>query len=161
MPYAPKRPAFDPSNPPSVAELAYVAGFFDGEGCITISTKKNTNYFRLTVQISQTDLSVLEWIASRFGGSVHNHGKQKERCKKTWIWFIGSFQAHEFLRVIRPYLIVKAERADIAMMFRETMCEQGSAPKNRSTPEIIARRWELKRKISELNKRGVLLEEAV
>jgi hypothetical protein len=40
-----------------VSSMEYMAGFFDGEGCISYGTRKNTNsnktYFRSAIQVGQ------------------------------------------------------------------------------------------------------------
>ena len=62
-------------------DLAYAAGFFDGEGHIAIAynsrAKKHSggrDYFNerywLYVQISQIDPRPLQWLQKRFGGAL-------------------------------------------------------------------------------------------
>ena len=45
----------------NLSDLAYCAGLFDGEGCITLTRDSESNY-RLRVKITSTDYSVLEWL---------------------------------------------------------------------------------------------------
>ena len=52
---------------PKKEEIIYLAGFFDGDGCITTSPKTN---FRLT--ISNTNKEILDWIKKNFGGNINN-----------------------------------------------------------------------------------------
>src|SRR5438309_1289519 len=55
-------------------DLAYIAGFFDGEGNATIRMVKGSNgkrYPRLEARLTQNDRVVLDWIQSHYGGGVY------------------------------------------------------------------------------------------
>jgi hypothetical protein len=101
-------------------ELAYFAGFFDGEGCISIARqkkswgKKEQPYFhRLRINIAQKDPAVLKQLHDIVGGTLHcNRG--------IWKWYADDAFAVEFLTKLRPYLRVKASQADIAIEFTKT-----------------------------------------
>jgi len=93
-------------------EIAYFAGLFDGEGCISIVRGGPT----ITVAVVQVDRRPLDLLAARFGGSVMPHGKPvKETHHQAYRWQIYSGRARDFLRTVRPYLIVKAEKTDLVM----------------------------------------------
>lgn len=146
-------------------ELAYAAGFFDGEGSIGIAFTKNTNgkrYHRLMISIVQTDPRPLLWIKARFGGymgtgKMHNLGR-----KLAYTWQSNSQVAEDFLRTIRPYLIVKAEQADIALAFRETKRNTRAGmvhgrkgqSKDPVTPALEAEREVLRNRLMVLTRRG-------
>ena len=48
--------------------LAYIAGFFDGEGCVGLNRSNTRERFayRLEVQITQVDKATLEFIKQYF-----------------------------------------------------------------------------------------------
>jgi len=50
-------------------DIAYVAGVFDGEGSISQSGGAE-----LQMRITNTDLTVLQWIQSKIGGSIQSRG---------------------------------------------------------------------------------------
>jgi hypothetical protein len=86
---------------PTRLDIAYAAGFFDGEGSIVISLSKK-GYLRLEVSSSQNLPPVLMWHEKKFGGKVYhprNHASQ---------WKIHGKYAIPFLLTIAPYCIVKA-----------------------------------------------------
>ena len=87
-------------------ELAYIAGFFDGEGCITTSSGSNT----LTVSASNTIRAPLEFIQRVFEGHVTIHKYSKPR-NVLYDWVIYGQNAAEMLQWLLPYLIVKKEQA--------------------------------------------------
>lgn len=88
-------------------ELAYVAGFVDGEGCIGIYA--NGTSLRLSVQIGQKDKSVLEYVQGVMGGSLS--------FKKYWTlaWF--NAEASDMLKQIQPYLMLKRQQAELCIEF--------------------------------------------
>ncbi len=97
----------------SEAFTAYVAGFFDGEGSISIkNTSKHTSY-RLSISIGQRRPEPLFMIQSRWGGSI---GKREANNFSTLLMF--SKQAISFIKDIYPYLVVKRKQAEIAIKFQ-------------------------------------------
>jgi len=96
---------------PTQTELAWTAGFFDGEGSITISPRGNTHY--LKVGATQRDIRPLLKIQEWFGGSVGSPYGNGVRN-----YSVGNAAAGVFLETIRPYLVVKAEQADVALQFQ-------------------------------------------
>jgi hypothetical protein len=100
---------------------AWLAGFFDGEGCIRISKSGRSNrdpatlYYRLEIEVVQKYVEPLTYFERAFGGNVHVH----ERPDRTpvWAWRSGGDQAGEALQVMLPYLIVKKRQALVAVAF--------------------------------------------
>lgn len=109
-------------------ELAYFAGFFDGEGSVSIlehtkseqSGRPGYKYMRLLVQVSNTNLEVLEYFRLRFGGNIYNHKTNGNR-KQCYSWQLHSRMAANALMLMQPYLVVKAEQAGLGLAFQETM----------------------------------------
>lgn len=94
----------------------YIAGFFDGEGCIDIRyrTTHGGKYqrFELRLTISQVYRLPLDMIAKHWGGSV-----SPRRSGNIHYYVVTGKQANALLESIRPYLLVKADEADIALAF--------------------------------------------
>jgi len=131
----------------------YVAGFFDGEGCIQLTVGdrigvKGKTYLRcqLYISITQLDPTVLYAIKDVYGGNVY---KRKARATKSSKmhnrsdWVATSKVAADFLEDIRPYMICKAEEADIALKFASTMGNNTQDTRNGLAPEVIALRKQL------------------
>jgi len=64
-------------------EIAWAAGVFEGEGCIYI-LKCRPHCANL--QVSMTDLDILERIQKLFGGNIYQKKKQKAHHKIIWTW---------------------------------------------------------------------------
>jgi hypothetical protein len=95
--------------------LAYIAGFFDGEG--TVSIKRTDNSFALHCGVWQVDRTPLDFIALYFGGNVKIRSKQGNGNDQ-WVWMVSSIHAADFLKAIEPYLIVKRSQATVAIRFQ-------------------------------------------
>lgn len=100
-------------------DIAYIAGFFDGEGSIFIS-KSRKQYF-LTVSISNTDKSVLESIQRIMGGSLSKSPDKRENCSHLFRLRLYCDEAKKFLEKILPYLKIKKEQAKLSIEFQSKM----------------------------------------
>lgn len=98
-------------------ELAYLAGFFDGEGNIDIAHAKRTashpsEQYSLNVIVSQKDLTMLK-AYKIFGGSIYHDSQD---CYQ---WHIHGYKASHFLKAILPYLRLKKDQAVKAIEFQK------------------------------------------
>jgi hypothetical protein len=122
----------------SISEIdwARLAAYVDGEGSITIieSGRKRSHPFRdVRVIISQSDVRLMAWLQSIWGGAVSQHKGVNRPC---YNWAIGGRRVEVILARIRQYLIVKPEQADIGMAYRATMTRST----RRLSPEVIEQR---------------------
>lgn len=105
-------------------DKAYIAGLFDGEGCISIRENKGKKGYVNPVIvmdciISMTDFETVEWVHKVSGlGSLYIRDRTKENYKDQLRWAASSNQAAEFLKLILPYLHNKKEQAEIAIEFQ-------------------------------------------
>jgi endogenous inhibitor of DNA gyrase (YacG/DUF329 family) len=96
-------------------DAAYIAGFFDGEGSI-IRTKPGT----WRVVIYQSDEATIRWLAEVIGTGLvsirdtarSNLVNTPTNPKPQWFWQLYGKNAALFMKQIRPYMRVKAARAD-------------------------------------------------
>lgn len=113
----------------TIAELAYLAGLLDGEGCFSINDKRKSprkskglrkprkEYigqinFTTQVSICNCNLEVLNWCKEKFGGLISiakKPGKPHWDIKKAWVMPCG--QSKEIIQCILPYLIIKKNQA--------------------------------------------------
>ena len=81
--------------------LSYLAGFFDGEGSISILKRKkgdwNISHF-LRVSIGQKDGATLDWIKEKFGGNVYFVKRDG-----SYLWAIKDKNTYLFLKKIQKY----------------------------------------------------------
>ena len=95
----------------STTEWAYIAGFLDGEGCISPRLHPDRNpQIRLTA--SQVDIAPLLYIQSRLGGQI---AQRDYGYGTAYVWRLTSrYAVKDALRQLYPYLIVKRRRAAVA-----------------------------------------------
>lgn len=101
-------------------EKAYLAGFFDGEGSITITAgmdrkKGKTPNYQMVVAVGQKRPEIILTIHQMVGmGKVYDRTSYRE---SVWYWRITHVQAREFLIVLLPYLKIKKREAELAIEF--------------------------------------------
>jgi len=91
-------------------DIAYAAGFFDGEGCISIS--KNG---AVDIRVTNTAKNVLVRLQSIFGGSITNRTQKANKTQYAYS-FYGE-NAVEFITLIKPYLIDKLPQAETILEY--------------------------------------------
>ena len=93
----------------------YVAGWFDGEGCIHVSEDKYTS--TLHVIVGQAYRPILEEVLLKYGGHISKE-RSRENHKTIWQWSCKSKLAEAFLADIYPFLHEKKKQAWLALEFR-------------------------------------------
>lgn len=138
----------------SSTDLAWAAGAVDGEGCISIRSQRVPNskfeQYALYISVGNTDIRMPQRLAEMFGGNVINKTRQQER-RPVYEWRIFSANAVKVLKMLRPYLVIKGEQADIAIEFGKTLARTGG-----HSAEVRAAREQMKARIAVLKR-----EEAV
>lgn len=105
-------------------DYAYIAGLFDGEGCIYIGKfwHKRDEYWQyvLRVKIALREKWIPEWLFFSFNCGRLNKTKQTKTPGATiWDWTVEGNKATEFLRIILPYLKLKRAQAELAFQFQK------------------------------------------
>ncbi len=107
--------------------FAWAAGFFDGEGCITLTDRQT-----LTVRVSQKDIRPLHKLVSIFGGKIYRSGDFAHQ------WTMKGLNAVSALRAMAPHLFLKHQQADVALEWAAQPWRQlgvSSGRRKRKTPE--------------------------
>ena len=114
----------------TIAEAAYIAGLFDGEGCVQykqyIETKKKhkgpgtrkTKVWRITMEMAMTDESTIRWVHEVLGvGTVKildktkpPHGKPY--YKRQWRWRCTHRDAYYVCKLLWPYARTKLHKIE-------------------------------------------------
>ena len=140
-------------------ELAYLAGFLDGEGYIGIlrhthkASKRGYTYEPI-VKVVNTDRRPIDRYRSRFGGYLSLRHFPGKNNKDAHGWDLKNVKpVLAFLTTIRPYLWLKADQADAVI----ELCSSGYGMWGRkSVPDDeCARREALYDRIRVLNHRGL------
>jgi len=100
-------------------EVAYTAGFFDGEGCVNIARylKRGRPYHTLAIIFTNTNFQVLEWLQHRWGGNIFKPTQFDARRRPYGHLRFSAGPARPLLQAMLPYLIVKKSQVEIALEF--------------------------------------------
>jgi len=88
-------------------ELAWAAGFFDGEGCVSVSRTLATAEPVIQLSVSQVQREPLDRFAAAVGvGKVYGPytKKSKPRAKPCYQWSITGSDADAVFERLRPHL---------------------------------------------------------
>lgn len=137
--------------------IKYLAGLFDGEGCVTIykrpSIGKQSPNFSLRISVTQTVRIVPEMFRHRFGGSLLVERRAHKNWKDCYDWVATSNIAARALASMLPYLIVKRKQAVVGLRFQ---VNKRRGHRWNPTPQSeINRRDSLRSAIKTLNRRGI------
>lgn len=98
--------------------LSYIAGFFDGEGCVRIKKANHSNNsYYLSVHITNSNKKALNFIKNIFGGKIYFQEKGKNL--KIYQYLLSSTEAVMFLKAIRCFSIIKVKQIDLAIKFHK------------------------------------------
>ena len=136
-------------------DLAWAAGFFDGEGCIQMhrgysKSSGKTRYF-LDLIVSNTNLKVLQKFHYILGiGRIVPRRALKPTWRPSWLWKASCKQAEIALNLMLPYLVGKKEQAELGLLSRQYTLKRGAAFKlgNPDVRKFIS----IKDRISKLNR---------
>jgi hypothetical protein len=110
-----------PDKPIPHTAVAYLAGLIDGEGTVSLR-RKIGNHFNIEVYITSTNKPMLEWVVSVFGGRIYTYNRKGDTTRlPQHKWHLHSRGAEALLRMVLPYLTIKATHARLAINFREYM----------------------------------------
>ena len=112
-------------------DLAYLAGLFDGEGCIHINkwpnSLKNGHQYGLLVQIKMCDGRLLKDLHEKYGGNLNlaKRSLENKNHSDILIWRLECRKAMAFLVQLLPYLRLKRIQAEVGIRFQEAMPLRG------------------------------------
>ncbi len=100
-------------------DLAWAAGFIDGEGSITITPrqKKQALCFGLALTVGNTVKEPLDRLVSLFGGHLYSQPPHGLGRREMWIWRVTGRDAQPVLKALHGHLSVKQRQATIATVF--------------------------------------------
>ena len=151
-------------------EKAWMAGFVDGEGCMTITKNKRRKtawYYRPVLNIVNTDLASMQFFSAHYTGAVSSIQESRTDARNhKWNdyhrWNCPVLRLREMLNDIIPFLRVKRKQADILLRFLDTRNGQDREPiakgiggRGKLSSTEIARRELLREEIRHLNTKGL------
>ena len=135
-------------------DVAWAAGFFDGEGHVRISAPTpGKPRYSLAVIIGQVDPRPLIHLRDLFGGAIMSNGpRRRPTHSPAWRWVLSGPAAGRFLAMVRPHLRVKDREAAVGLAFAESY---GLAPRNNPLPgHLVTLRRDLRDQLTLLNRKG-------
>jgi hypothetical protein len=143
----------------------WLAGFFDGEGCVT-TVRHHGTMPSLVANITQAEQNILTLIAMKFGGRCYLR-KVKGAKKGNWCVQYGGRSALPLLQFIQPHVILKRKLVDWGIALAKLHGTRGplddrpdrigSGPRS-MTPKLRAAREELFDSIRSENKAGRIVQ---
>lgn len=97
-------------------DIAYTAGYIDGDGCFFIGKIKTSPFYQDTFSIISTDIENIEWFKSRFNGNIHIK-KTRQINRVPSYHFVFSKEGMNVLHDIYPYLVEKKEECNVFLQF--------------------------------------------
>lgn len=129
----------------------WLAGFFDGEGCVSVYTLANANVPSFKVNLTQANLRVLTVIASHFkhcsGPSLKRHKRHKSDVYElTWT----SRGCLEILEYIKDFVVIKRKQVELGIEMAKLFQDIHNAPRYLSR-ENVERRRAIEQEMRRLN----------
>ena len=94
-------------------QLAYIAGFFDGEGMVTLNPRQSEYY--LMIRASNNNEKPLRYMYSVFGCGNVRTVEPKGNRSLSYLWQCFGLEAASVLEQLLPYLQVKKELASLGI----------------------------------------------
>lgn len=104
--------------------LPYLAGIFDGEGCIGITKikpqrnaiSKNPTY-TVYMQVGMTDEIAPRLFHMTFGGGFYFRRIREGNRKPSYIWMIRGNNCKTVVEDLLPYILIKKPQFELALHF--------------------------------------------
>ena len=135
-------------------KLAYLAGLFDGEGCVMIRKAYGRNSpIKLSVMLGNTNRPLVEIFKSTFGGAIFViHRKDGDIRATVWQWTIVCRAAGQALEALLPYLIGKKQEAEIAIALQKRISAKMGRYSNKLSGEELELRENMRLQILAVRK---------
>lgn len=93
---------------------AYIAGFIDADGCVSIRFNREKRSFGAAIIVVQKELRLLEMFKEEFGG-ILNTTHQNKSNRTYYRWYIQGKALTKLINQILPYIVDKKEQCMIAL----------------------------------------------
>lgn len=140
---------------------AYTAGIIDGEGTITIANQDGYYYLRVNVTMSDKGYRVLDFLHREYGGMMGKERPSSGNTRASKQWRVSNGDAARVINSVLNHLRLKREQALVALQLWDLIEEAPKKSNGRTewSDSMKASAEVLKRRIGELNARGVNVPE--
>jgi len=122
---------------PTVEEIAYSAGLFDGEGSAYYGLDRRSMNCYGAISIVQTKRAVLDWIAQKWDFGKVSDSRAATKTGHLFQWRAHGTEAVLFLETVRPYLQVRAERVDGWLFIHSLHTGRGQTGRDSNTGRFL------------------------
>lgn len=144
---------------PTPLDWARLAAFIDGEGSIRVgrqiknkATQMRWPIYSLLVAVDNTDLRLMSWLTSLWGGTIdtsHMAKALRGLRKPVYRWRVTKDQRRVVLEGCLPYFILKRKQAELGLQMLLTTT--GTRPGERRPIEKVIRQEEICSELNALN----------
>lgn len=143
----------------------YLAGFFDGEGCVTIMLASKGKQAQLRVYLTNTCREILELVQLQFGGKIYKASAKSipSNWKQAYHIILHSNKGLKFLETVEPFIFVKSAQVKLGIEFQnfqnspnrlEGFVNSYGSISRRRKQETLDKELAFKVAIKELNRKG-------
>lgn len=143
---------------PGPRSLEYLAGVFDGEGCITFTKAKKDHVLNWEaglapkILMDSTHQDTIKAFHERFGGHMYERKPRNPKHRAGWAWALHTKDGvRNFVETMEPLLHTKRPQAEAVLMFFTTI-RKGSVRGQPLPPETCLIRRLCYNKIRQANK---------
>jgi hypothetical protein len=97
-------------------ELAYFAGYLEGEGCFTVNSRSPR------VCVGTTYPGAILRLHEAFGGGTSDRPRNEPRCRPQFEWYIYGQKAIDVCKQLMPYLDEKRPQAEAMIAWYAAPC---------------------------------------
>lgn len=122
--------SLEPTMIPNACDIAWAAGFFEGEGCVY---KSNPRRKSIVVLVAQKDPEVLFRLKIWFGGSIHLRNNSGANKIGLYAWMVSGDRARHFMRSVWNHLSTRRKAKALEVepyLFSESVTTARPAPDN-------------------------------
>src|SRR4051794_15458796 len=101
---------------------AWMAGFVDGEGCLTVSCfmrghrhRGHAHQYHPVVTVANTQRKALEVFQEAYGGEIEFVVARQKNRQDSWHWRCPAKMVPILLEHLLPYLLLKRPRAELLL----------------------------------------------
>ena len=101
-------------------DLAYTAGYIDGDGCFSIRKIKSKKSFKYSnsVCISSTNLPIMTWFEKTFEGHIKIQANVPNNQKKQYHFYFTGQEKIQVCTSLIPFLVEKKEECKLLLQFQ-------------------------------------------
>jgi hypothetical protein len=152
------KPLYNLNDP----NLAYMAGFFDGEGCISVSLAKGDRWSKygfmsFICTVSNVDKAPLELFEKYFGGRLAPNfvSRRLKNCSDVWSWTVTNKGVSKFLKTMHFFCKVKKKNISLAIEYYNLVKTiKWKRNLDHIDPKVFERCKEIYKELKINNKRG-------